>query len=237
MGKQHMKRLTAPVSWPVSRKSHVWVTKPAPGPHPLRRSMPLLVVIRDLANYCDTAREARRIIGSRKVLVDGRVAKNYKMPVGLMDIISVPETKDHFRLLIDRLGNFRLMRITPEEAKWKFVRIENKTTVKGGKTQLNCHDGRNILLKKNAQKTGNTLKISLPGQKVLGSHEYKKGNKVYLIGGSHIGQLCTINETKITKSSAHNIVEFEEGFSTIKDYVFVVGEKTSDIALPEVKII
>jgi len=199
--------------------------------------MPLLVVVRDWANYCDTAREARRIIGSRKILVDGRVAKDYKMPVGLMDVISIPETKDNFRLLIDRLGKFRLMRITPEEAKWKFVRIEDKTTVKGGKTQLNCHDGRNILLKMDAQKTGNTLKISLPDQKVLGTLEYKKGNTVYLIGGSHIGQLCTIDETMITKSSAQNIVKFKEGFSTVKDYVFVVGEKSSDIALPEVKII
>ena len=234
---KHMKRLTAPISWPVSRKSHVWVTKPAPGPHPLNRSMPLLVVIRDLANYCDTAREARRIIGERKVLVDGRIASDYKMPVGLMDIISIPDTKDNFRLLMDRLGKFRLMRITPEEAKWKFVRIENKTTIKGGKTQLNCHDGRNIVLNKDAQKTGNTLKIELPGQKILGSHEFREGNIAYLIGGSHIGQLGTIGETEITKSSAQNIVKFKDGFSTIMDYVFVVGEKSSDIAVPEVKII
>ena len=234
---KHMKRLTAPTSWPVSRKSHVWVTKPSPGPHPINRSMSLLVVIRDLANYCDTAREARRIIGQRKVLVDGRVATNYKMPIGLMDVITIPETKDNFRLLTDRLGKFRLMRITPDEAKWKFVRIENKTTIKGGKTQLNCHDGRNIILAKDAQKTGNTLKIALPGQKILGSHEFKEGNTAYLIGGSHIGQLVTVGETEITRSSAHNIVKFKDGFSTIMDYVFIVGEKTSDIALPEVTII
>jgi len=234
---KHMKRLTTPTSWPVSRKSHVWVTKPAPGPHPLKRSMPLLIVVRDLANYCDTAREARRIIGSRKILVDGRVANDYKMPVGLMDVISVPEMKDNFRLLMDRLGHFRLMRITPEEAKWKFVRVENKTTIKGGKTQLNLHDGRNILIDKDAQKTGNTLKISLPDQKILGVHEFKQGNTAYLIGGSHIGQIGTIDETEITKSSAQNIVKFKDGFSTIMDYVFVVGEKSSDIALPEVSII
>ena len=234
---KHMKRLTAPISWPVSRKSHVWVTKPSPGPHPINRSMPLLVVIRDLANYCDTAREARRIIGQRKILVDGRIANNYKMPIGLMDVISIPDTKENFRLLMDRLGHFRLMRITNDEAKWKFVRIENKTTIKGGKTQLNCHDGRNIVLKKDAQKTGNTLKIGIPDQKILSSHEFKEGNIAYLIGGSHIGQLATIDKTEITKSSANNIVKFKDGFSTIEDYVFVVGEKSSDIALPEVKII
>ena len=74
---KHMKRLTAPVSWPVSRKSHVWVTKPAPGPHAVRSSIPLLVIIRDLAGYCDTAREARRIIGQRKIFVDGIPVTDY----------------------------------------------------------------------------------------------------------------------------------------------------------------
>ena len=84
---KHMKRLTAPTSWPISRKTHVWVTKPAPGPHAVRKSMSLLVIVRDLAGYCDTAREARRIIGQRKILVDGRPATDYKMPVGLQDVV------------------------------------------------------------------------------------------------------------------------------------------------------
>jgi len=231
---KHMKRQTAPTSWPISRKTSVWVTKQTPGAHPIQMSMPLLIVVRDLAGYCDTAREARRIIGERKILVDGKVATNYKMPVGIMDVISVPDNKDNFRLLLDRLGKFRLMRITPEEAKWKFVRIENKTTIKEGKTQLNLHDGRNIILDKDARKTGDTLKISIPEQKILGVHEFKDGNTAYLTGGSHIGQLGTVLDLTVTRSSASNIVRFKDGFSTVKDYVFMVGGETSEIALPEV---
>lgn len=231
---KHMKRLAAPTSWPVSRKTSVWITKQTPGAHPIERSVPLLIIVRDLAKYCDTAREARRIIGERKIMVDGKVATNYKMPVGIMDVISVPENKDHFRLLLDRLGHFRLMRITPEEAKWKLVRIENKTSIREGKIQLNLHDGRNIILDKNARKTGDTLKISLPDQKILGAHEFKEGSTAYLTGGTHIGQLATVQEMTVTRSSAPNIVKFKDGFSTVKDYVFIVGEETSDIALPEV---
>ncbi|MBA3044729.1 MAG: 30S ribosomal protein S4e [Candidatus Thermoplasmatota archaeon] len=231
---KHMKRLTAPISWPVRRKTAVWVTKPTPGAHPIHRSMPLLVLIRDMAKYCDTAREARRIIGQRKIYVDGKVATNYKMPVGVMDVISVPDNKDHFRLLLDRLGHFRMMRISPEEAKWKLVRIENKTTIRNGKIQLNLHDGRNIVLDKNARKTGDTLKISIPDQKILGAHEFKEGNVAYLTGGAHIGELGTVQNVEITRSSASNIVKFKDGFSTVKDYVFMVGEATSEISLPEV---
>jgi len=233
---KHMKRLTAPTSWPISRKTRVWVTKPAPGPHPVRKSMPLLIIVRDLAGYCDTAREARRIIGQRKIFVDGRPATDYKMPVGLQDVISIPETKENFRLLLDRRGKFRLMRITAAEAKWKLVRIENKTTVKGGKTQFNLHDGRNILLAKDARSTGDTLKISIPDQKILGAHELREGNTAYLIGGSHIGQLGTIENVDVTRNPKPNIVKFKDGFTTIKDYVFVVGADSSEITLPEVKI-
>jgi small subunit ribosomal protein S4e len=233
---KHMKRLTAPTSWPISRKVNVWVTKPAPGPHPILRSIPLLTIVRDLAGYCDTAREARRIIGSRKIFVDGKPARNYKLPVGLFDVISVPDNRDYFRLLLDRRGKFRLMRITKEEAKWKLVRIENKTVVKGGVTQLNMHDGRNILLKKDVRKTGDTLKIAIPEQNVLGAFELKEGNQAYLIGGSHIGQLGTVEEIEVTRSPKPNIVAFKDGFTTIKDYVFMVGTDVAEITLPEVEI-
>ncbi len=231
---KHMKRLTAPTSWSIPRKKHVWVTKPAPGPHPVRESIPLLIVVRDLGGYCDTAREARRIIGQRKILVDGKPARDYKLPVGLFDVVSIPETKENFRILLDRRGKFRLMHITPAEAKWKLVRIENKTTIKGGLTQLNLHDGRNFLMKKDARRTGDTLKIEIPGQKILGVHEFKEGNIAYLIGGSHIGQLGTVQELEITRSPKPNIVKFKDGFTTIKDYVFIVGEDKPEISLPEV---
>lgn len=234
---KHMKRLTAPTSWPIPRKSHVWVTKPAPGPHAVRSSIPLLVIVRDLAGYCDTAREARRIIGQRKIFVDGKPATNYKRAVGLFDVISVPETKEHFRLLLDRRGKFRLMRITPAEAKWKFVRIENKTTIKGGLTQLNLHDGRNVLMKKDARTSGDTIKIEIPSQKILGVHELKEGSVAYLIGGSHIGQLGTVEEVEMTRSPKPNIVKFKDGFTTIKDYVFVVGDDKPEISLPEVEVV
>lgn len=231
---KHMKRLAMPTAWPIPRKTQVWVTKPTPGAHPIERSVPLLIVVRDLAKYCDTAREARRIIGERKILVDGRIQTNYKAPVGLMDVISVPETKENFRMLLDRLGHFRLVRISAEEAKWKFVRVENKTTIGGGKFQLNLHDGRNIVLDKNARKTGDTLKISLPDQKILGGHEFKEGSTAYLMGGAHVGELGTVQDLVVTRSSSPNIVRFKDGFSTIRDYVFIVGEGSSEIALPEV---
>ena len=230
---KHMKRLTTPTIIPVPRKGIVWIAKSSPGAHSTKRSVPMVVLLRDMLGYCDTSREARRIIGQRKVLIDGQPARNYKIPVGLMDVITIPETKEYFRLLIDNNGKFQLMRIPADEAKWKLSRIENKTTLKKGKVQLNLHDGRNILVDKDTYKTGTVLKIELPTQKILGSYEIKPGNKAYLIGGGHIGQVCEIESYERTRSPKPNLLSFKEGFSTIKPYVFVIGDKAPIISIPE----
>ena len=228
----HVKRLAAPRKWAIPRKTEIWVTRTMPGPHAFDSSLPLLVVVRDKLGLCDTAAEARYIIGQRKILVDGKVVTNYKHPVGLMDVVSIEGMKDNYRVLLDKRGKLKLVSITKEEAAWKLVRIHNKTTVKGGAIQLNLHDGRNIILKKNQYKSGDVLKIELGTQKILGVYPFEKGNIAMLIGGSHVGELAAINELKITKSTMPNVVSFED-FSTTHEHVFVVGTKTPEVSLPE----
>ena len=72
----HLKRITAPRSWNVGRKSHFWATKPAPGPHSLEGSVPLVMVLRDYLHVCDNAREARRVLADGKMMVDQRVVRD-----------------------------------------------------------------------------------------------------------------------------------------------------------------
>jgi small subunit ribosomal protein S4e len=190
-----------------------------------------------MLGYCDTAREGRRIIGDRNILIDGRIATNYKMPVGFMDVISIPKAKENYRALLDTRGKIKPIRISKDRAHWKLVRIENITTITGGKTQLNLHDGRNIIIDKKKYKTQDVLKIELPSQKILDSYGLEKGNVAIIIQGKHSGQIATIENYQITKGPKPNIVEFKEGFSTIKDHVFVVGKKSPEITLPEVSVV
>jgi small subunit ribosomal protein S4e len=198
------------------------------------------VIIRDMLKYCDTEGEGRRIIGNREINIDGRVVTNHKLPVGFMDVLSIPRTKEHYRTLLDRKGKLRVMKIPQENSGWKLARIENISYVKGAKKQLNLHDGRNILIekgKKGEYRTGDVLKIELPSQKILNAYPMKKGNVAMIIGGKHAGQIAKIKEYKVTRSPKPNLVDFEEGFSTIKDHVFVVGKTQPEIKIPEVSVI
>ena len=231
--KKHMKRLPAPRSWAIPRKTHFWTVKPAPGPHPAERSVPIGIILRDMLKVCDSAREARSILNTRGVLVDGRITTNPKFPVGFMDVLSLQETKAHYRMTVNTRGRMTLVPVDESEAKWKLCRIEDKTTVRGGKTQLNLHDGRNILLPKDQYKTGTTLKIALPGQKVLAAYDLAPGAASLIAGGQHVGELGHVLDVFLTRNPRSNTVTFKEGFSTDVDKVFVVGKEASELKLPE----
>ena len=234
--KKHLKRMAAPSSWPITRKTSHWVSKPSPGPHGTEDSMPLAMVIRDMLKLCDNSREARFIIGSRGVHVDGRIVTDYKFPIGLMDVVTVLKSKESYRMLIDYKSKLHLVRIEDNEKGWKLARIDNKKVVKKGTVQLNLHDGRCMLFPRDQYKTGDVLKLELPSQKVMKAFKLEKGNVALLIGGSHPGSLQTIENYQVRRGSAPNLVTFKEGFSTIKENVFVVGEKTPEIKLLEAKV-
>jgi small subunit ribosomal protein S4e len=232
----HQKRLSSSKVLSIPKKKHKWVTRSNPGPHAKDMSLPLLVAVRDNLGLCDTGKEARRIIGNREIIVDMKATRDFKRPLGLMDTISIPKAKQYYRVLLDRKGRLQLVSIEEVDAAWKLVRIEDKTTLKGGKTQINLHDGRNIQLDKNEYKTGDVLKIELPTQKVLSHYPMEKGAPAMVISGSHTGGMSTVDQRVPTRGSSEDLVEFADGFSTVKSNVFVVGADRAEVTVPEVSI-
>lgn len=228
-----MKRLTAPRSWAVPRKKHVWIAKPNPGPHPVEMSMPILLVIRDMLHLCDTAAEAQRILSDRQVLVDGRIVTDRRFPVGLMDVVSIPKINMHMRMLVDRNGRLRLVPVPEGKQNTKICRINSKTTVTGGKTQLNLHDGRCILVDKGSYQSGDSIKIELPSQKILETYKMAKGSFAMVTTGAHAGEVGNIEEVIVVRSSAPNQVKMKDGLLTVKPNIFVIGTKAPEVMLPE----
>lgn len=220
---RHQKRVTVPVSWPIARKTHTWVAKTSPGPHSSEQSMPLLMVVRDMLKLVDNAREAKRVLYEGKVLVDGRVQKDYKLPVGIFDVVSVPELDRNFRVLKDAKGMFRLSLLEPGKVR-KLARIENKTTLKGKKLQLNLSDGSNKLAEGDFN-AGDSLVLSIPEKNIEDRIEFKVGNLAVVVGGKHSGQMGKIKEIITVKSSQPNrvIISGDEDFETIEDYVYMIG--------------
>ena len=193
--------------------------------------MPVNLIVRDVLGRAQSAREVRFIVHNELIKVDGRVCKDTRRGVGLMDVLSLGD--EHFRCMLDANGRLRYVKISAEEAAWKLVRIEGKTTIKGGKTQLNFHDGRNMIVDDaTTYSTGDSVKISLPDQEILEHIAFVEGVRCYLIGGTHVGETAFMKERIVKRSSMPNEVAFDE-FGTTEVNVFAVGD--ANIPAMEVK--
>ncbi|WP_297436781.1 30S ribosomal protein S4e [Thermococcus sp.] len=237
--KRHLKRLAAPTQWYLSRKTYKWAIRPRPGPHSMKTSIPLLYIIRDYLGYAKTAREARRILNEGRVLVDGIPRKDYKFPVGIMDVVSIPETGEHYRILPNRIGKLILHPIADKEANVKPLRINNKRMVKGAKVQLNLHDGSNHLVTMNDKdkyRTAYTVLMRVPDREVIEVIPFEVGVYVFVTQGKNVARRGKVTEVRRFPMGWPDVVTIEdengELFDTLKEYAFVVGKEKPEISLP-----
>lgn len=233
--RKHLKRYKAPKTWPIHPKEDTWTVKPAPGPHSIEKSLSLTLIIRDILGLADNSREAKRIINSGNVLVDGRVIKDYKFPVGFMDIIEIPKVGEVYRVLLDLKGRLKLLSI--EDNTSKLCKIVNKSTIKGGKTQLNFHDGKNLIVDEDRFSVGDVVVLKVPEQEIEDTFKLEEGSTILVTGGKHIGELGSVSEIIINNSTNPNSIIIEnskkDNFLTLKDYAFVVGTDKPAITLLE----
>lgn len=244
MGKKgpsrHLKRPQSPGFWSIKRKSGKWAIRTSPGPHSLHTSIPINSVLRDELKYAKSAKEARFIVKQRKVAVDGKARVNERYPVGLMDVVTVKDSNDYFRVLPDHGGRLRFLPITQEEAGYKLVKITDKKTLPGGRTQLNLHDGYNITVssEEDGYKVNDVLKIKIPEKDVMDHIEFKEMQQSIITGGRSQGAQGMIiglgHEPGWKKTCTIRTAEGED-IRTLARYVFVVGSKESEIALQGVE--
>ena len=220
-----LKRYSMPNDWNFPRKTRTWIIKPLAGPHPIQMGLPLQLVLRDMLKLTATAKETRTVLNEGKVLVDKKARKEPGFPVGLMDVIEVPEIKKHYRLVMGRKG-LCIGSIKPEEASSKLCRIEGKRNIKGNMFQLNVHGGRNILVKDAKDyKPGDSVLLQIPEQKVLKHIKLAKGADGLIICGRNkgiSGRIKEINARKNMLEKGTVIIESKEGdILTPLSYVMV----------------
>jgi small subunit ribosomal protein S4e len=223
----NLKRYAAPKSWKISRKASTWTVKPKPGPHKLKNCLPLQLVLRESLGYAETAREARKIIMSGKVLVDKKPRKEPAFPVGIMDVIEFPEAKAAYRVVVGKKG-LEFEKIKPDETGSKLCRIEGKRTLGKDTTQLNLHDGRNITVKgAKGYNIRDSLLISLPEQKIIKHFKFDKGVPAVIIAGRNMGIQGKVKDFKPRKTmmekATATVQSKDKAIQTLIDYV-MVGE-------------
>tara|TARA_Y100000034_G_scaffold124830_1_gene173509 strand:- start:528 stop:1223 length:696 start_codon:yes stop_codon:yes gene_type:complete len=228
MGKNHLKKLNAPRTWPIGKKGTKWVTRQNPGTHSLEESMPLNIIIRDLLKYTTTSKEVKKILHKKDILVDKKSRRDIKFPVGIFDIIEIPKTKEQFLFLLNKKRKFFLQKINKKQSEIKYLKIINKTILKKNKLQINFYNGNNLITTKKDYKIGDTILMDLKDKKVLKHLKLEKGSLIYLTGGKYVGSIGDLEKVSSSNKLKNDMIELKidnKKVKTLRKYGFVIDKE------------
>jgi len=236
--KKHLKRLAAPHHWMLDKLLGIFAPRPRPGPHKLRESLPLILIIRNRLKYALTAREVGFILKQRFVKVDGKVRTDPKFPTGFMDVITIDKTNDKLRVSLDVKGRAALVKIPVGEEKRKLLRV-NKIQYGPNRVPFaSCHDGRVIRFPDPLLKKNDTLVYNLHTKQVEDWVRFKVGVLATITGGANTGRVGKITQIERHPGS-FDVIHLEDAtgnnFATRIANVFVIGRVTPLITLHKSK--
>ncbi|WP_267162572.1 30S ribosomal protein S4e [Halovenus salina] len=229
----HQKRLSVPKSWPVERKEEMFTVKADAGPHG-ESGVPLLILLRDVLGYVDSRKEARYALNQDSIHINGKAVSDEERPVGMFDIIAFSEREEYYRVFPDEGGRLTLTPLDADSAGSKLGKIEGKRNVPGGDVQLTLHDGQTLLVEDDSDySVGDSLVVGNEDGDIVAHFEYEEGALATAVAGKHAGQIGTIEEIQVTKSSSPNDVilsayDGDDTFETVEEYIVTIDENFVD---------
>ena len=194
-GSKKLKRQMAPLFWGIARKEKRFVVTVKPGPHKKNYSIPTAVLLRDKMKVVSTLREAKSVIYTGKITVDGVKRKSLHHGIGLMDVVELDGISDSYRLVPKDGTILTPIKINVDEKNKKIVKVTGKTSIKGGKTQIKFHDGR-TLISDELVNVNDSCVLQIPEQKILEVIKLEKNTKILITSGINAGKNGEVKEIK-----------------------------------------
>lgn len=226
--RKHLKRLNTPKGWLLDKLSGVWAPRPSPGPHKLRQCIPLILVLRNRLKYALTGREVQLIVMNRKVNIDSKCRTDKNYPCGFMDVLSVPDTEENFRILYDTKGRFSCSPINEKEAGYKLCKVVKKFLGPKGIPYIVTHDGRTMSYPDPDISINDTVRWDFEQSAITGFIKFTQGKKCMVTGGRNRGRIGDI--THIEKHpGSFDIIHIKDvrgsTYLTRKTNVFIIGDE------------
>ena len=73
----------------LDKLSGTFAPRPSPGPHKLRESLPLIILLRNRLKYALNKREVTSIVMQRTIKVDSKVRTDTNYPTGIMGTVII----------------------------------------------------------------------------------------------------------------------------------------------------
>ena len=226
-GSKKLKRQMAPSFWGISRKNKRFAITVRPGSHSKAHSIPTAILLRDTLKIVTTLREAKSTIYGGKVTIDGVKRKSLHHSIGLMDVVELENISDVYRFVPKDSKILKPLKINETEKTKKLAKVVSKTSIKGGKTQLGCHDGRSMISDIDVN-VGDSCLLEIPKQKILEVIKLEQGCQVIVTLGINAGQIGTVKKIEEGTFSLPRRVLLELGKRKIEistEMIMVVGKE------------
>jgi len=194
----HLKRQKVPRNWPIYRKGTKYVVR---GNFNLDKSIPILIVLRDILQIAQNRKEVKRALHEKHVLLNNKIVKDEKNSALLFDTITIIPSKKYYRIEFSNKGKFDVKEIKENETNYKIAKVVDKKILKGKKIQLNLSDGRNFLSDIKC-KVNDSVLTNFKDKKIEKCLPFKEKAKVIIFSGKHSGKIGVINKIKTERKMA-----------------------------------
>ncbi len=225
MAKNHMKRITAPKTWNVRRKIAKFITKPFPGAHKLDQALSINTFLKEVVNLTHTTKETKYVLTNSEVLVNGRRRRDFKTPVGFLDIISIKSLNKYFVVLVDNKGAIMGKELDEKQASSRLLKISGKSILGKDKVQLNTIGGENLIMSAAEAKkyaVSDSLLVDVASLKILTHIPLKDKALVFVYKGKHSSKSGNVDAVKQRTVS---IKSDKESFETSEEYIIAVNKE------------
>ena len=198
--KKHMKRITAPRSWMLSKLGGTYTVRPSQGPHKRRDSLPLQIVLRDKLKLAFNGTECYKILRQKEglVRVDKKIRREPKFPIGFMDCVEIPKCGYAFRVMYDSKGRFKLVDVDVDknEQNFKICRVVKKSVGPNKLPYLVTHDGRTLRFVDENIGVHDSVKLNTNTGEIEESYKMVTGNMAMISHGNNRGRIGTVGNIK-----------------------------------------
>lgn len=193
----HLTRKQATTKLPIKRKGTKYLARAR---NNINESVPIVIAIRDILFLAKTAKEVKKMIQQRILKINGKPANDLRDSIRLFNILEADKT---YFLTYSPSKKFIFNEVKKDSL--RLTKVVNIHLVKGGKIQINLHDGTNLLTKDKIT-VGDSLYLDEKNT-VKKRISLEKGKEILAIKGKYLGQHGRIESVKEDKCLVH----FKEG--------------------------
>jgi small subunit ribosomal protein S4e len=188
----HQTRKQASKLLPIPRKGTKYIARALSN---IDDSVPVVIALRDMLKVAKTAKEVRKLIHDKALKINGKNVTDYRQSIRLFNIF---EADKKYELLLSPSKRFIFKETKNAD---RLCKVVNKRLLKKNVTQLNMHDGTNIITKEKVNVNDSVYIDS--NSKIKKIVALEKGKNTFVISGKYMG-----NEGKI--------IDIQKGIVEIK---------------------